>query len=77
MVHVIGIEKVNYVSKKTNREVNGVKIYYVEDIHPDKGEGVRAENIFVKPELANGIEVDSDIVIYYNRYGSVDEIQIL
>ena len=79
-VKILGIQKVDYVSKKSGRQVTGTTLHgVVKDGRPQEGlTGERVESIFVStstplPKLA----VDDEVNIFYNRYGSVDEVQLV
>lgn len=74
---VVGIEVVDYVSKKTNQRVVGKKIHYLSDIDSKKGTGQKAENDYVSGEIAEMVSVGDDIEIYYNRFGNVAQIEII
>lgn len=76
MFTIIGIEEINYISKKTNRQVTGRRIHYTSDITKD-GQGLRAENDYVSDEIGANLYVGDQIEIYYNRYGAISQIKVV
>ncbi len=76
-VTIIGKEKVNYLSKKTGKEVNGCILHFKSPIALDKGEGDKCDNEYVKTEMANGIDVGDTVEFLYNRFGTVEEIRLI
>lgn len=75
---VIGKEAVDYVSRKTNQPVKGITLYCTE---PREGvNGLAVERIFISARSSMygdcmALPLDTDIMVAYNRYGSVDFIQ--
>ncbi len=80
MSKIVGKEKVDYLSKKTNQQVNGVRLHVLQ---PDnKVEGYAAEAVFISSKHASydavaNLPLGSEIIIIYNRFGSVQDIQIV
>ncbi len=80
MSKIVGKEKVDYLSKKTNQQVSGVRLHVLQaDV---RVEGFAAEGVFISSKYANYDEVanlplGSEIIIIYNRFGSVQDIQIV
>lgn len=80
MVKVVGIQNVDYVNKK-NQQVKGVTLHCV--IDDDRVNGQAVESYFISArnndvyEAAKGISLGSNIVVYYNRFGYVDSVQVL
>lgn len=73
---VLGIEPVNYVSKKTGNPVSGQRLHLCYD---KKGcDGVAVESFFVRNDaFPDGAPVVSDDVeLYFNRYGNVQSVVI-
>lgn len=74
-VEVVGIQDVNYVSRKTNNPVSGTTFHVT---YPKEGvEGVVCESIFVSSRSdiqVAGIRVGDTVDLSYNRYGSVDRL---
>lgn len=74
---VMGLEYRNYVSKKTNRPVDGYNLYLSYPLSTGEGDG--CEKIWVKPEIfeiAGNVCVGDSVEILYNRYGSVASLII-
>lgn len=79
MYKVVGIKRLNYVSKKTNRPVAGIQLFVL--FEQEGVQGHQADTIFVsntspcysKAEL---VVVGDQVNIYYNRWGSVEGLEI-
>lgn len=74
---VYGIQDVSYVNKQ-NKQVDGTSIHILRnDI---RVEGQLAESIFVSDRLdlptIRQIKLGDTIDVFYNRYGSIDDIVI-
>lgn len=69
---IVGYENVNYKSKKTGNQVEGVRIY----LHylSENVFGFGCESIFVKSELFDGLGIDDTIELSYNKYGNISKI---
>lgn len=76
-VKIIGKEKIEYTSKKTNKEVRGVLLHYTSSIPLAKGEGEKCDNEYVQAELAENIYVGDNVEFLYNRYGTVEEVRVI
>lgn len=72
--NVIGIKNVNYVSKKTGKNVNGLIVYFSQPIKD--GVGLSAGNVFVSQDVAGNIVPGDDVKIFYNKYGNVCAIEL-
>lgn len=77
---IVGKEKVDYVSKKTNQPVTGLTFHCVGDpINSDRFEGKEVDTIFISsksPMYAQCISyaIGSEITVQYNRWGSVESV---
>ena len=76
---IVGKQKVDYVSKKTNQPVVGVTLHCVADTNDERFEGMRTETIFVSNrsamyEQCRAFPLESEIFVSYNRYGSVESV---
>lgn len=71
---VIGIQKIDYTSRNGNQVV-GTKLHcaYLMDVV----EGYAVEAVFTKKPLPQGLKLDSTINVYYNKYGSVECIELV
>ena len=76
---VVGIEDVNYVSKKTNQTVQGVKLHVTYPMNEQKGEGQAVESIYCKSNLEaiSDVSVGDDIEVFYNRFGGVEDVRVV
>lgn len=80
-VKVVGISNVSYTSKRTNQLVEGKTLHVVRKAEKDGDIGELTDTIFVsqKSNVINQlpkIKLGSEINIYYNRYGAVDDIAV-
>lgn len=75
MYEVTGIKKVDYVSKKTGRPVQGFSLwlsYERKDV-----EGTACDEVYVSNERISDVPKLGDMVdVYYNRFGSVESVVI-
>lgn len=74
---VLGIQKVDYTSRKTNKQVTGVTLHIS---YPSSNvDGQAVETVFIS-ERSNvsldGVGLDSTVELSYNRWGSVDNLAI-
>lgn len=80
-VKVIGIADVNYTSKKTNQLVQGKTLHCTKKAERQEDIGELTETVFISQrsnafgQIAK-IKVGSEVNIYYNRYGAVDDIAV-
>lgn len=82
MAKVVGIERVDYTSKKTNEPVLGYSIH-LEDLEERvEGYAVRKEYVSDKllPKVLGNFDPEEllgrDVVVVYNRFGSVERINV-
>ena len=77
--HVLGIETGDYVSKKTGQPVRGTNLHCTYPTDPDnkKIQGDRVERLYVPERVrVDGIQLGDNVEVYFNRFGSVDSVQI-
>lgn len=81
---VVGIEKINYVRKKDNTQVEGLKLYCTWADERNKNlVGEMCETVYIPSSRFDSIsalsdlEVGNEIRISYNRFGGVDDITII
>lgn len=78
MYKVLGIEIVDYVSKKTGNRVKGTKFHCVSDLEKDNLLGNQVESMYIPETVClTGIDVGSNVDFYFNRYGSVMDVKVL
>lgn len=79
-MEVIGIEKVDYISKKSNQRVEGLNLHCMSDpVETDSMSGRQVDRIFVSVRSGawpsvQGLCLGASIKVLYNRYGSVDDV---
>lgn len=75
---VIGIEEINYTSK-ANKNVVGRRLHLVSDFPEEKenAEGNCAEQVFTSCKSVKNVQVGNTIELYYNKYGSVEDLRIV
>lgn len=78
MFKIVGIEKVDYKSRRSGNQVRGTNLYvhYPSEDRPDL-QGERCEKLYVKETIdCSSLSVGDDIEVYYNRYGNVDMVHL-
>ena len=79
MYHVVGIEDIEYKSKKTGKDVKGKCLHLLTPPYTKSAtvQGSKVETCFIgKEELLMGVEVGDKIELLYNKYGSVERIDL-
>jgi hypothetical protein len=77
---IVGKEKVDYVSKKTNNPVVGLTLHCVSDqVSRERFEGREVDTIFISNkspmyDQCAAFPVGSRITVQYNRWGSVESV---
>lgn len=76
---IIGIEFVEYVSKKTNKPVVGKKFHASRPIAEDKGEGYEVENFYCSSKMSAyaNIGMGDDVKPVYNKYGVLEDLVLV
>lgn len=74
---IIGKERVDYVSRKTNQPVKGTSLHVIGK--DSKVEGMACETIFISEkspmyEQVMGYPLESNVTVQYNRWGSVESV---
>lgn len=72
---VVGKENIDYVSKKTNKQVKGYTLHLT--IEKEKCDGVAVLSVFVSDEVGSFVEVNDEVELYYNQYGKVIKVVTL
>lgn len=75
---IIGIEPVNYVSKKTGRPVKGTNLHCY-DLNKADGivYGQAVDRLYVKESIdCRSLQPGDHINIFYNRWGNIDEVRL-
>lgn len=77
MYKIVGIESVNYVSKKTGRPVVGSKLYLITDDVKQNLVGHSTTEIFVSGQIQGipVLAVNDNVNIFFNQFGSVQSIE--
>lgn len=80
MYQVVGIEEIQYKSKSTGKDVKGKKLHLLcsSDSSGKNCKGNKVETVFVgKDEIIMGLDIGDKVSILYNKYGSVDRIELI
>ena len=72
---VIGIEQVNYTSRKTNRQVEGVKLHLTYPFDEEDADGTGVEVVFTSHEVGDKVEIGDLVELLYNKFGSICDIR--
>lgn len=77
MYKIVGIESVNYVSKKTGRSVVGSKLYLITDDVKQNLVGHSTTEIFVSSQIQGipVLSVNDNVQIFFNQFGSVQAVE--
>lgn len=77
MYKIVGIESVNYVSKKTGRPVVGSKLYLITDDVKQNLVGHSTTEIFVSAQIQGipVLAVNDSVNIFFNQFGSVQAVE--
>lgn len=72
---IVGIERLDYTSKRTGKQVTGTRLHCINLDHKiDFGDSV--ENMYVKDTIdCDCFGIGDEVNVYYNRYGSVDDVR--
>lgn len=73
LFEILGIENVDYTSRKTGRPVKGTNLHCI--FSRDGVSGNCVERLYVKESIdCSMFSVGDHIEVYYNRFGSVDSV---
>lgn len=77
MYKIVGIESVNYVSKKTGRPVVGSKLYLITDDVKQNLVGHSTTEIFFSAQIQGipVLAVNDSVNIFFNQFGSVQAVE--
>lgn len=76
---ILGKQRIDYFSKKSNKQVTGVSLHVVGE--DSRVEGMAVETIYVSeqsPMYAQVVEypLGSEILVSYNRWGNVEGVTL-
>ena len=76
---IIGIEIVNYVSKKTNKQVIGKKFYAYSPIPSEKGEGYQVETFYCSERMSayHLVSMSEYVRPVYSKYGILEDLVLV
>lgn len=78
MYKVLGIEIVDYVSKKTGNRVKGTKLHCVSDLEKDNLIGNEVESFYISEVIPlTDIDVGCTVNFFFNRFGSVSDVRVV
>jgi len=73
-----GIENIDYVSKKTNERVIGVKLYISFSINEKRGKGRKTDSVYLSKRTVENLsyfpDVDDEVDFVYNRFGGISDV---
>ena len=72
---VIGKEYLDYVSKKSNKQVKGYTLHLT--FEKENCEGLAVLSTFVSEEIGKDININDQVELFYNQYGKVIKIVAL
>lgn len=79
MYQLIGVQSVDYVSRKTNNQVTGVNLHCIVLGDGENLDGQAVERIFISSKSSayndvKSLKLGCTFSMYYNRYGNVESI---
>lgn len=74
MKEIVGVELVDYVSKKTAKRVVGKKLHMVFD--SDNVDGLCVESVYVPERVECAVKVGDKVKIYYDKFNQVEEVLV-
>lgn len=76
---IIGIENVNYLSKKTNKQVIGKKFYAYSPISAEKGEGYQVETFYCSERMSayHLVGMSEYVKPVYTKYGVLEDLVVV
>lgn len=78
---VIGYRASSFKAQDTGKTISGMNIYVVDEVDPKYGVGQSCERIYLSDKKMDDIgyrpTVGDEIKVYYNRYGKVDDIEVI
>ena len=72
---VIGKEFLDYLSKKTNKQVKGYSLHLTYE--KDNCEGLATITEFVSEEMGRDVKISDQVELLYNKYGKVNKIVVI
>lgn len=73
---VVGIKNVDYVSKKSGRNVQGTELHVLYNDNNVAGKAV--DKIYCgKNIVLKDVHIEGEIDVYYNKFGQVDFVENL
>lgn len=79
MYSIVGIRKIDYVSKKTNQRVLGVELHCIEEVK--NVDGYAVEKFYLSENLLNNCGVDPESIVIdacfeasYNKFGKIAHV---
>lgn len=73
-MEVVGIEKVDYVSRKSGKNVKGVKLHMCGE--SDNVQGCAVSSEFVPERVECNVTVGDKVKLFYNKFGQVDKVAL-
>lgn len=76
MFRILGIETVDYVSKKTGNRVTGTRLHCMDGQSFNNTVGNRVYSIFVPSRVnTSDLAVNDDVEVIYNRFGTCEDVR--
>lgn len=73
MFKVVGFRKVEYTNK-ANKEVRGTELYVVNDEVREGVTGYETDKLWLSERINYRPKQNENIRVYYNKFGSIDEV---
>lgn len=73
MFKVVGFRKVQYTNK-AGKEVRGTELYVVNDEVREGVTGYETDKLWLSERITYRPKVNENVRVYYNKFGTVDEV---
>lgn len=73
-VEIVGIENVDYESKKTGKRVEGFRLHV--QFEKENCQGYATDVVFIAKDVLENFTVGDEVELLYNKYGRVASLRI-
>ncbi len=78
MSMIVGLQNTEFTTKD-GHVICGTKVFLTEKIPEDRGAGVATDSIFISKAKSDALSfplaVGDEILVYYNKYGRIQDIK--
>lgn len=78
MFEIVGIERMDYVSKKTGQRVRGTRLYCLDGQQYKNTVGNRCEELYCKESIdTSNFAIGDRVEVTYNRWGKPETVALV